>query len=172
MRKLISLLIAVFLMTLCGVSARAEEIDYGRDELESALTDEAREILDSEGITPEAPAAFSFSEALGKLLELIRDKSTRPLRMLCGLCGVVLFLALSESVAAQGDLKTVLSAVGALCGAGAYLAYRLLEGKLNDILSLAFSVITGGLIYLTALWCISKAHGFTAVRQKDLNSTS
>lgn len=73
-----------------------------------------------------------------------------------------------------GLLRAVLPTTvsGALCGAGAYLAYRLLEGKLNDILSLAFSVITGGLIYLTALWCISKAHGFNAARQKDLNSTS
>lgn len=159
MRKLISLLIAVFLMTLCGVSARAEEIDYGRDELESALTDEAREILDSEGITPEAPAAFSFSEALGKLLELIRDKSTRPLRMLCGLCGVVLFLALSESVAAQGDLKTVLSAVGALCGAGiaASAMYGLLQSSLTAISAAANFMV----VFIPVLTGISAALGHT-----------
>lgn len=66
-------------------------------------------------------------------------------------------------------LPTVLS--GALCGAGAYLAYRLLEGKVNTILCLAFSVITGGLIYLTALWCVSRAHGIAAAERKNLNST-
>ncbi len=47
---------------------------------------------------------------------------------------------------------------GALCGIGAHFAYRLLEGRVNVILCLAFSVITGAAIYFAALWCISKAH--------------
>lgn len=159
MRTLFSIIVAVLLITFCGASASADEIDYGRDELESALTDEARDILENEGITPETPATFSFSEALGKIFELIRDKSAAPLRMLCGLCGVVLFCALAESVSAEGNLKTVLSAVGALCGAGiaASAMYGLLQSSLTAISAAANFMI----VFIPVLTGISAAMGHT-----------
>ncbi len=162
MRKLFSILLAVILITFCGGTASADELDYGKDELESALPDEAREILENEGITPETPGTFSFSETLGKLLELIRNKAARPLRMLCGLCGVVLFCALAESIALEGNLKTVLSAVGALCGAGIAAAamYELLRSSLAAISAAANFMV----VFIPVLTGIAAAlgHTFTA----------
>lgn len=168
MRKFISILFAVILMTFCGTAASADELDYGREELESALPDDAREILDSEGITPETPVTFSFSEALGKLLELIRSKASRPVRMLCGLCGVVLFCALSESVAAEGSLKTVLSAVGALCGAGiaSSAMYELLQSSLTAISAAANFMV----VFIPVLTGITAAMGHT-LTAAAVNST-
>ncbi len=163
MRKLLSVLLSVFLMTFCGFTASASELEYGleygKEALESALTDEARDILDNEGITPETPKTFSFSEALKKLLELLGNKAARPLRMLCGLCGVVLFCALAQNTACEGGLKTVLSAVGALCGAGiaAGSMYELLQSSLTAISAAANFMV----VFIPVLTGISAAMGHT-----------
>ena len=118
MRNFFAVLFAVFAILIFSPRSYAEEFDYGRDALESALPDDAREYLESEGITPETTTAFSFSDALGKGFELLKSKASKPLKTLCALCGVVLFCALTQSLEHSGSLKGVFSAVGVLCGAG------------------------------------------------------
>lgn len=163
MRKFFALLIAIIAMAMCGTAAFAEDggfdFEYGRDKLESALPDDVREYLDSDGVTPESPKTFSFSEALGGFLELLRHNSGKPLRMLCGLCGVVLFCALAESIADTGNLKGVFSAVGVLCGAGIAAAamYDLLESSLTAIGAAANFM----LVFIPVLAGISAALGHT-----------
>lgn len=159
MRKFFALLLAVFVMLACGSAAAADDFDYGRDELENALPDDAREYLESAQITPEAPPAFSFTEALGGFGKLLKSKSTKPLRMLCGLCGVVLFCALAESIADAGNLKGVFSIVGVLCGAGiaATAMYDLLDSSLTAIGAAANFM----LVFIPVLTGISAALGHT-----------
>ena len=159
MRKFFAVLLAVLAIIGCGITAAAENFDYGRDKLESALPDDALEYLDGEQITPETPRTFSFSEALGGFWELLKSKSTKPLRMLCGLCGVVLFCALAESVADTGNLKGVFSAVGVLCGAGIAAAamYDILESSLTAIGAAANFM----LVFIPVLTGISAALGHT-----------
>ncbi|MDE6728548.1 MAG: hypothetical protein K2J80_11520, partial [Oscillospiraceae bacterium] len=163
MRKFFALLLALIAMTMCGAAAFADDggvgVEYGRDELESALPDDVREYLDSDGVTPESPKTFSFSEALGGFLEILKDKAGKPLRMLCGLCGVVLFCALTESIADTGNLKGVFSAVGVLCGAGIAAAamYDLLESSLTAIGAAANFM----LVFIPVLTGISAALGPT-----------
>lgn len=161
MRKFFAVLTALMAMLFCGINAAAapDDFDYGRDRLEDALPEDALGYLESEQITPEAPRTFSFSEALGGLLELLRSKATEPLRMLCGLCGVVLFCALAESVADTGNLKGVFSAVGVLCGAGIAAA------AMYDILGSSLTAITAAanfmLVFIPVLTGISAALGHT-----------
>lgn len=163
MRKFIAFFL-VFFLAICALlllnsKARAEEFDYGRDELVEALPDEAREYLEGEDITPESPRVFSFGEALKGAWELLRKQAGKPLRMLCGLCGVVLFCALAESVAEAGNLKTALSVVGVLCGAGIAAAamYEVLEGSLAAISAAANFM----LVFIPVLTGISAALGHT-----------
>ena len=168
------MLTALLAMIFCGVEALAaapDEFDYGRDRLENALPDDALDYLESEQITPETPKVFSFSEALSSLLELFRSKATMPLRMLCGLCGVVLFCALAESIADTGNC--VFSVVGVLCGAGIAAAamYDILESSLTAIGAAANFM----LVFIPVLTGISAALGHTltaaAVNSAILGST-
>ena len=162
MRKFWTLFLALFFMITCSITASAaapDDFDYGRDRLESALPDDVLDYLESEQITPESPRILSFTEALGSLLELLRSKATMPLRMLCGLCGVVLFCALAESIADTGSLKGVFSVVGVLCGAGIAAAamYDILESSLTAIGAAANFM----LVFIPVLTGISAALGHT-----------
>lgn len=159
MRKLFAVLLAVTAMFFCGATAAAEDFDYGREELESALPDDALEYLESAEITPESPKTFSFSEALGSLWELLKSKASRPFRMLCGLCGVVLFCALAENIASEGQLKGVFSAVGVLCGAG--IAASAIYEMLNSSLTAISAAANFMLVFIPVLTGISAALGHT-----------
>lgn len=159
MRKLFTVLLAVTAMFFCGTTAAAENFDYGREELESALPDDALDILESAEITPESPKTFSFSEALGSLWELLKSKASRPFRMLCGLCGVVLFCALAENIASEGQLKGVFSAAGVLCGAG--IAASAIYEMLNSSLAAISTAANFMLVFIPVLTGISAALGHT-----------
>ncbi len=159
MRKFIIVLLSAIVMLTCGISAKADDFDYGREALESALPDDARDYLTSAEITPDAPKTFSFSEALNGAWELLKSKAGKPLKMLCALCGVVLFCALTESIAEAGSLKGVFSIVGVLCGAGIAAAamYDLLNSSLNAISAAANFM----LVFIPILTGISAAMGHT-----------
>lgn len=162
MRKFFAVLTALLAMILCGTTAAAdivEDFDYGRDRLESALPDDVLDYLEDEQITPDTPRTFSFSEALNNFWELMKSKAVNPLRVLCGLCGVVLFSAFAESVADTGSLKGVFSVVGVLCGAGIAAAamYDLLESSLTAISAAANFM----LVFIPVLTGISAALGHT-----------
>lgn len=159
MKRFIVLLFAVFAMMMCGAGASAADFDYGRDVLEGALPDDVRSQLEGEGIEPEAPRTFSFSEALGGLWGLLTEKAAKPLRMLCALCGTVLFCALAESVADHGNLKSVCSAVGALCGAG--IAAAAMHELLNSSLAAISAAANFMLVFIPVLTGISAALGHT-----------
>ena len=162
MRKFFAVLTALLAMLFCGAYASADapdDFDYGRDRLEDALPDDVLDYLESERISPETPRTFSFTEALGSLLELLRSKATGPLRMLCGLCGVVLFCALAESVADTGNLKGVFSAVGVLCGAG--IAAAAMYDLLGSSLTAIGAATNFMLVFIPVLTGISAALGHT-----------
>lgn len=159
MRKFITFFLAILALFLLNSKVFAEEFDYGREELVEALPDEAREFLDNEGITPESPRVFSFGEALKGAWEILKKQAGKPLRMLCGLCGVVLFCALSESLAEAGNLKTALSVVGVLCGAG--IAAAAMYEALEDSLTVISAAANFMLVFIPVLTGISAALGHT-----------
>ena len=159
MRKFFAVVFAVFAILFFSPRSYAEEFDYGRDALESALPDDAREYLESEGITPETTAAFSFSEALGKVFELLKSKASKPLKTLCALCGIVLFCALTQSLEHSGSLKGVFSAAGVLCGAG--IAAAAMYDLLNSSLTAISAAANFMLIFIPVLTGISAAAGHT-----------
>lgn len=159
MRKFFVVMLAALAFLFCGGNVSADEIDYGKEQLESALPNDTLEYLESEEITPESPKIFSFSDALGSAWELLINKAARPLRMLLGLCGVVLFCALAESMAHEGNLKGIFSAVGVLCGAG------IAAGAMNEMLQSSLTAIGTAanfmLVFIPVLTGISAALGHT-----------
>lgn len=161
-RLLVQILIAVLAFAFMGTSGAAEESeldDYGQSEIAEALPDEARDTLEENGIEPDNSGALNLSVegVLSYIWDIIKDKATKPLQMLCSMCGVVLFCALAESIAGEGSLKGVFSVVGVLCGAGiaASSVCDLLDQTLN-VLSISANLMT---ILVPVVTAISAALG-------------
>lgn len=150
MKRIVSILIAVVLFAVFTVTAFAESAvyeDVGQSEIVDTLPDEARSTLEDNGITPDNSGALSltFGGVLSYIWELIKDKATKPLQMLCALCGVVLFCALAESMAGEGSLKGVFSVVGVLCGAG------IAAGAVCEVLDMTLGVLSASADTVTVL---------------------
>lgn len=150
MKRIVSILIAVVLFAVFTVTAFAESAvyeDVGQSEIMDTLPDEARSTLEDNGITPDNSGAMNltFGGVLSYIWELIKDKATKPLQMLCALCGVVLFCALAESMAGEGSLKGVFSVVGVLCGAG------IAAGAVCEVLDMTLGVLSASADTVTVL---------------------
>ncbi|MDE7362433.1 MAG: stage III sporulation protein AE, partial [Oscillospiraceae bacterium] len=167
--------LTVILTLLTPAAASAQSIDFGQDQLSDALTDSARDILDSEGITPDNSGAMnlSFTGVLGELWETVKHTAGKPLALLCSLCGVVLFCALAESVCGEGNMKGVLSAVGVLCGAG--IATASVYEVLDSTLGLLGAAANFMLVFIPSFTAISAVIGHvssaTAVNSAALAAT-
>ena len=162
MRRIVSIIAAALIFILIGINGRAEEAgfdDYGQSEIADALPDDARSVLEENGVEPDNSGALNLSleGVLSYIWDIIRDKATKPLQMLCSLCGVVLFCVLAESIAGEGSLKGVFSVVGVLCGAGisAAAVCDLLDQTL-DVLSISADLMT---ILVPIVTAISAALG-------------
>ncbi len=172
---LLSVVLTVVLTLIFSPAASAEDIDFGQEQISEALPDNAREVLESEGITPDNSGALnlSFGGVLGEIWELFKSNVTKPFALLCSLCGVVLFCAIAESMCEAGNMKGVLSAVGVLCGAGiaASAVYEVLDGTLG-LLSAAANFM---LVFIPAFTAISAVLGHvttaTAVNSAALAAT-
>ena len=123
-----ALVMALF-FTLGG-RAFADNFDYGREQIEGALPDDASEILDEKGITPDNSGALNltFGGVLSGLWDLFKSEAAKPFTLFCVLGAAILLTAFAESLAEQGNLKGVVSVVGVLCSAGAAAA------AMNDVL--------------------------------------
>lgn len=123
-----ALVMALF-FTLGG-RAFADNFDYGREQIEGALPDDASEILDEKGITPDNSGALNltFGGVLSGLWDMFKSEAGKPFTLFCVLGAAILLTAFAESLAEQGNLKGVVSVVGVLCSAGAAAA------AMNDVL--------------------------------------
>ena len=123
-----ALVMALF-FTLGG-RAFADNFDYGREQIEGALPDDASEILDEKGITPDNSGALNltFGGVLSGLWDLFKSEAGKPFTLFCVLGAAILLTAFAESLAEQGNLKGVVSVVGVLCSAGSAAA------AMNDVL--------------------------------------
>ncbi|MCM1164666.1 MAG: stage III sporulation protein AE, partial [Ruminococcus sp.] len=159
MKTVFFAVLAAFFSIIFAPAAAAETVDFGREQLEEALPDSAREALEDKNIAPDNSGALglSFGGALGEIWELFKNNVTKPLRLLCSLCGVVIFCAVAESVCGEGSMKGVLSAVGVLCGAGiaAAAVYEVLDGTLG-LLSAAANFM---LVFIPAFTAIAAVLG-------------
>ncbi len=172
---LLSVVLTVVLTLIFSPAASAEDIDFGQEQISEALPDNAREVLESEGITPDNSGALnlSFGGVLSEIWELFKSNVTKPFALLCSLCGVVLFCAIAESMCEAGNMKGVLSAVGVLCGAGiaASAVYEVLDGTLG-LLSAAANFM---LVFIPSFTAISAVLGHvttaTAVNSAALAAT-
>ncbi|HCD69719.1 MAG TPA: hypothetical protein DEQ68_03745 [Ruminococcaceae bacterium] len=118
--------------------AFADEIDYGRERIESALPDEAREILDNGEISPENSGALNltFGGVLSGIWGLIKSEAAKPFTLFCVLGAIILLSSLADSISEQGNLKDVFMVVGVLCAAAASAAV------MNDVLGETLSALS------------------------------
>ena len=118
----------------------------GADRLESALPDEADELLKDIGFRGFSPGGLDDVTAEGAFTaigRLLRSNITEPLRVLSCLLGIVVISAALETVKCGGAADNVLSLVTSLCAASV-IAPPLLE--LSDSLS---NVIEGASGFMT-----------------------
>lgn len=148
MPKIISVIIAALLFFSVGIAAAGEDavIDYGREQLEGALPDEAAEILDEQGLTPDngGAASLTFGGVLEMLWEMLKERAVKPIRLLVSLCGVVMLSALAGSISEDGGLKGAFSVVCVLAGAGITVT------AVYDVISETLSLLSNAAAFMLA----------------------
>lgn len=160
-RLIIIFMLLLFVSLLCGMRVYAETIDYNTDSIVGALPDEARDILDSAEITPDNSGAMGLTlgGVLSGIFELIKHRAGAPLRLLCGLLGVILLCVLAESLTdeGKGQMKGVFSVVGVLCGAG--ITAAAVGEILNETLEMLGAAANFMMIFIPAFTGIAAVMG-------------
>lgn len=158
MKRFFAVFAVVFALffTVCG-RAYADDFDYGREQIEEALPENAGEILDEQGISPENSGALNltFGGVLNRLWDLFKSEAGKPFTLFCVLGAAILLTALAESLAEQGNLKGVVSVVGVLCSAGAAAA------AMNDVLGETLGALSATANFMLVL--IPSVAGIAAV---------
>lgn len=158
MKRFFAVFAVVFALffTVCG-RAYADDFDYGREQIEEALPENAGEILDEQGISPENSGALNLTlgGVLSGLWDLFKSEAGKPFTLFCVLGAAILLTALAESLAEQGNLKGVVSVVGVLCSAGAAAA------AMNDVLGETLGALSATANFMLVL--IPAVAGIAAV---------
>lgn len=179
--KLIFAVICAAALFLCPAAAFAEAPqDIGAqaaDALREAVPQEAAELLEDSGITPDnnGAAELSFKGAVNYLLGLLTDRAVKPLRLLVSLTGIVLLSAIARSAAdtASGGMSGVFATVGVLAGAGMTTAAA--ADCLNEVLQLLRAASAFMLVFIPAfagvLAVMGRAAAASAVNAVTLAAT-
>lgn len=136
---------------------------FGTDELYDALPEEAREMLDDGGITPEGGAdTVPVSDIFGMVTELVKENAEKPLKMFGAVTAVILLASLLSGIGetAGGTAGRIYPLVTALSCAAIVTVY--LSGIL-DTARTAFSGVTDFmLVYIPVIAGVTAAGGHTA----------
>jgi stage III sporulation protein AE len=136
-------------------SSRAQDDDFGQNELLDALPEDVRGLLQENDITPDNAGALGLSPfaVIRGLWDILMGELTRPLRMLAALTGVILLCAVAETLrdgagggalAGANRASDTFGIVGVLAGAGLMVMY------ISDIVvRTAATLGTGGAFLLT-----------------------
>lgn len=153
-------IIPIFLSIFFCTTARAEDIDFANNQLYEAVTDEARDFLDENGITPEnnAAAKLSFMGVFEDIRNLFADKIKQPLIVLGAFFGAIMICALGSEIAPDNSLKGVVCAVGALCGAG--ICASSICGIINETLTVLSALANFMIIFIPSFAGIAAALGY------------
>ena len=163
MRAVISALFAVIAVLLFTcVRCYAQEPDFGKDSLYEALPEEAREMLDESGITPDGGAG---SVGIGEILRAIGDafaeNADKPLKMFAAVTAVIL---LSAVLAGASDAAGMNSGVYGLVTSAA--AAAVISAYLADITETAQTAFNAAsdfmLVYVPVMAGVTAAGGHTA----------
>ncbi|MCH5203337.1 MAG: hypothetical protein J1F03_01250 [Oscillospiraceae bacterium] len=156
------LLFFAFGIVLCtdAKAAGADYIEDMGDEMSWAVTEDARDFLDENNITPDnnGAANLTFTGVLKSVWDIFASKVGQPIKVLCSLCGAILLCALANSVSPDNSLKGVLSAVGALCGAG--ICASAIIGVINEALGVLSALANFMLVFIPSFAGIAAALGY------------
>lgn len=159
------LLIIAAAVLLCGGASAESGTSYG-DSLSDALPQEASQILEDSGITPDnnGAAGLSIDGVLGFLKDQFIDRATKPLQLFAALSGVVLLCALARSYAdtagQAAGMSGVFSVVGVLAGAG--MTTAAISGALSDTLNVLQAASEFMLVFVPVFAGVIAAMGKTA----------
>ncbi len=151
-----SLVLGIFLHS----EAFAQNVDEISDELSGAVTDDARDFLNENEITPDnnGAANLKFTDVLKNIWDMLAEKVTEPLKVLGALCGAILLCTLANSVSPDNTLKGVLPAVGALCGAG--ICASAICGVVDEALGVLSASANFMLVFIPSFAGITAALGY------------
>lgn len=169
MKKIIfAIFLSIFfsaILNIRGFAQSAEDIsgEISRGisgELSGALTDEARDTLDENGITPDNNGAenLTFFGVLKNVWDTLAGKVAEPLKVLGALCGAILLCVLGNSIAPDNTLKGVISAVGAVCTAG--ICASAICSAVNSALEVLSAAANFMIVFIPSFAGISAALGY------------
>ena len=97
-----------------------EEYNFGREDIEEALPEAAREELEEIGVTAEnGGAELGIDQVFGRLWETICDNASRPVAMLVSIVGVIMLCTVIRSMQTGNDqLTETFNTVGVLACSG------------------------------------------------------
>ena len=160
LRAIMSICAVMVLISALAVNCGAQ---FGTDELHDALPEEAREMLDDGGITPEGGAdTVNVSDIFGTITELVKENAGKPLKMCGAVTAVILLASLLSGIGgtAGGAVSRVYPLVTALSCAAIVTVY--LSGILDAARS-AFGTVTDFmLVYIPVIAGVTAAGGHTA----------
>ena len=126
MKKAFRVILFIIVLVALSVGASAEE-NFGADEIESALPEQARDYLDEADISPDNNGILNVSaeSLLDVLWNTVSGELTKPLKMLASLSGVIILMALADTMrdSASKSGGEAFRIVGVLAGAGMMTGY-------------------------------------------------
>ncbi len=117
LKILLWILTAVFLLSV-KISAQ-QDYDFGQNDIEEALPDEAAKALDGLEISPNSGTEnLNAENVFEKLWKYVCDEAVKPLSMLVSVIGVIVLSSLIHSMQGEeNDVSAAFTTVGALaCG--------------------------------------------------------
>ena len=137
--------------------------EFGSEELYGALPDEAREMLDESGITPQGGAEnIKIGDIWEQIISVFTEQADKPLTMFAAVTAVILLASVLSGVSdtSGGQAAGVYSAVVSLSAAVVVSSY------LSDILSVAGTAFNAAsdfmLAYIPVFAGVTAAGGHTA----------
>ena len=115
---LLCLLIGICLLSV-KIGAQ-QEYDFGQNDIEEALPDEAASELEGMGVSPSGGTEnLNAENVFAKLWKYICDEAAKPLAMLVSVIGVIILSTLINSMQGEeNDVSTAFTAVGTLACSG------------------------------------------------------
>ena len=159
-RLLVVLFAVFFLMTALCVVCGAE---LAADELYDALPEDAAEMLDKNGITPEGGAgSVPVSDIFGTIAELVGESAGKPLKMFGAVTAVILLASLLSGVsdAAGGTVGKIYPLVTSLTCAAIISVY--MSGILDTARAAFAGISDFMLVYIPVMAGVTAAGGHTA----------
>lgn len=149
---IITFLILLFMLPFNAYAESADKVtsanstesamNFGQNDVYDLLPDDAKSILDQQGITPNGGVLeLTPQSVFEQIWNMVTKEIAKPLKLLFSVVGVILLCSLTNSIgegAGGGQANTTFSLVAVLAGAAMIIGY------ITDVLTASTTAINGG----------------------------